>query len=45
MSDEIVPAASIDVNGLERRSLDLKGKAEPFPAWVEKVAAAHAGPE
>lgn len=45
LSDEIVAAAAIDTNGLERRSLDLKGKAEPFPAWVEKVSAAHAGPE
>ena len=37
MSDEIAFAADIDTDDLERRSLDLKGKADPFPAWIEKV--------
>ncbi len=35
MSDQIVEAASVDTTGVERRLLDLKGKAEPFSAWVE----------
>jgi class 3 adenylate cyclase len=34
MSDQIVEAASVDTTGLEPRLLDLKGKAEPFSAWV-----------
>ena len=37
MSDAIVEVASVDTEGLERRLLDLKGKAEPFPAWIEKA--------
>lgn len=37
LSDEIVAAAHIDTSGLERRMLDLKGKSEPFPTWIEKV--------
>lgn len=35
MSETIAEAASIDTNGLERRLLELKGKAESFPVWVE----------
>ena len=35
MSNQIVEAASVDTVGLDRRLLDLKGKAEPFPAWIE----------
>lgn len=38
MSDEIVSAADIATDDLERRTLDLKGKADPVPAWIEKVA-------
>lgn len=39
MSDRIVEAAGLDTDGMERRDLDLKGKAEPFPAWIEAVSA------
>lgn len=39
MSDQIVEEASVETTGLERRLLDLKGKAEPFPVWVEVAAA------
>jgi adenylate cyclase len=39
MSDDIVEAAGVDTAGLERRYLDLKGKADPFPAWIERVPA------
>jgi adenylate cyclase len=35
MSDEIVKASGVNVEGHERRLLDLKGKAEPFPVWIE----------
>jgi class 3 adenylate cyclase len=34
MSEEIVAAAGVDTAPLERRLLDLKGKAAPVPAWV-----------
>ena len=27
-----------NTDDLERTTLDLKGKADPFPAWIEKVA-------
>lgn len=37
LSEEIAAAARLDTAGFERRVLDLKGKAEPFPAWVERV--------
>jgi hypothetical protein len=37
MSDDIVSAAHIDTTNLEKRLLDLKGKAEEFPAWIETV--------
>jgi adenylate cyclase len=37
MSDDIVSAAHVDTTNLERRLLDLKGKAEEFPAWIETV--------
>ena len=43
LSDEIADAAGVDTADLERRVLDLKGKAEPFPAWVEKVPAPVSG--
>lgn len=39
LSDDIVDAAGVDTTGLERRRLDLKGKAQPFPAWMERVPA------
>jgi adenylate cyclase len=38
MSDAIVEAARLDTRSMERRELDLKGKAEPFPAWIESVS-------
>ena len=37
MSNDIVSAAHVDTTNLERRLLDLKGKAEKFPAWIETV--------
>jgi len=37
MSDDIVAAAHIDTTNLEKRLLELKGKAEGFPAWIETV--------
>jgi adenylate cyclase len=37
LSADIVSAAGVDTAELERRVLDLKGKAEPFPAWVERI--------
>ncbi|MDX1467957.1 MAG: adenylate/guanylate cyclase domain-containing protein [Acidimicrobiia bacterium] len=40
LSDDIVQAAGVATSGLERRILELKGKAQPFPAWIEKVVAA-----
>ena len=44
MSSEIAFAAGIDTDGLERRTLDLKGKADPFSAWIEKVRSAKTPP-
>ena len=38
MSDAIVKAAQIDTLEMERRDLDLKGKTELFPAWIETVS-------
>lgn len=35
LSDEIVRAASVDITGLARRTLQLTGKNDPFVAWVE----------
>ena len=40
MSDDIAVAAHVNTESLERRMLTLKGKAEPFPAWIEKTTAA-----
>ena len=37
MSDEIVSAAHVDTTNLQRRLLELKGKAEEFSAWIEPV--------
>ncbi len=37
LSEEVVAAAGIDTGGFEHRILELKGKTEPFPAWVERV--------
>ena len=44
LSDAIVSAAGVDTTNLERRSMELKGKAETFPAWVEKVRIGPAEP-
>jgi adenylate cyclase len=38
MSDDIVRLAGIEIDGLERRFLTLKGKTEPVAAWIETVA-------
>jgi adenylate cyclase len=37
LSEDVAEAAGVDTTSLERRVLDLKGKAERFPAWVERV--------
>ena len=37
MSDALAKAAEVDTESLERRYLDLKGKADPFLAWIERV--------
>lgn len=37
MSDEIVSAAHVDTTNLQRRLLELKGKAETFSVWIETV--------
>ena len=37
MSADIAAAAGVDTSELEGRVLDLKGKAEGFPAWIETV--------
>ena len=38
MSDAVVKAAEVDTGSLERRYLDLKGNADPFLAWIERVS-------
>ena len=37
MSDALAKAAEVDTESLELRYLDLKGKADPFLAWIERV--------
>ena len=37
MSDAIAAAAEVDTSTLERRVFELKGKSEPFNAWVEQA--------
>jgi adenylate cyclase len=34
LSDAIVRAAGIDTTGFQARTLELKGKSEPFRAWA-----------
>ena len=36
LSEAIASAAGVDTSGLEHRDLDLKGKNEPVPAWIER---------
>lgn len=38
ISDDIAKAAHLDTSTLERRLLDLKGKAEALPAWIETIS-------
>lgn len=38
MSSAIAEAAGLDTGSLEKKQLDLKGKAEPFSVWMESVA-------
>lgn len=38
MSDAVAKAADVDTGSLERRYLDLKGKAAPVLAWIERVS-------
>jgi adenylate cyclase len=40
MSEAIVAAAEVETATLEQRVLELKGKADPFPVWVETPAGA-----
>lgn len=35
MSQAVAEAAGVDTSGLEERLLELRGKAEPFPVWIE----------
>jgi class 3 adenylate cyclase len=35
MSEQIVAAAGTDIADLTRRILDVKGKADPIPVWVD----------
>ncbi|HJU82385.1 MAG TPA: hypothetical protein VJ796_11660 [Acidimicrobiia bacterium] len=37
MSDAVATATGVDTSTLERRYLDLKGKAEPFLVWIERT--------
>jgi adenylate cyclase len=38
ISDPLAEAAGLETTGLERRHLELKGKADPFPAWIETAS-------
>ena len=38
ISNDIAKAAHLDTSTLERRLLDLKGKAEALPAWIETIS-------
>ena len=37
LSDAITDAAAVDTSVLDQRVFKLKGKSEPFHAWVERV--------
>jgi adenylate cyclase len=37
LSQAVLDDVGVDSSGLEHRLLDLKGKAEPFEAWVWQV--------
>lgn len=39
ISSAMVDSAGIETDSLERRSLELKGKSEPFEVWVERPSA------
>jgi adenylate cyclase len=39
VSSAIADVVGLDTRALEKRQLELKGKSEPFPAWVEKAHA------
>ncbi len=38
MSESVAAAANVNTDDLEHRSFQVKGKAEPVPAWIERVA-------
>lgn len=38
ISRAIAEAAGVDTSTLEERLLELKGKAEPFPVWIETIS-------
>lgn len=44
LSGQIVEAAGMATDGLQLRSLDLKGKATPFEAWIEEHSVQPSGP-
>ena len=37
LSESTVSKAALDTSGLEKRTLELKGKSQPFDVWVIKV--------
>lgn len=43
ISEAIAREAGVDTTGMEHQQLQLKGKAEPFPAWVWRVDHGPAG--
>jgi len=38
LSEQIAKASGTDTSQMDHRMLDLKGKSDPFPAWVEHVS-------
>ncbi|MFV1961274.1 MAG: hypothetical protein ACC658_05515 [Acidimicrobiia bacterium] len=38
MSEAVAAAGDVDTTALQHLELNLKGKSEPFPAWIEKAA-------
>lgn len=42
LSEDVRAAVELDQTEMESRKLDLKGKSEPFDAWVVKVSPGNA---
>jgi adenylate cyclase len=38
LSDAVVSAAGVDTAGMDHRTLDLRGKSQPFGVWVQRAA-------